>query len=149
MSTPSSSTSPAIAALGISWCIRLRIRRKVDLPQPDGPISAVTSPAAMVSETRSSTMWSPNHAVISRASSPASGRGPSSIISSSVVKPNSPSCPGTGCDMAVAVGRSHSGCDDWGEVTGEGSHEVRQQTGHFVGYGQAEVEQHGNGDNPG
>ena len=27
---------------GMSWCIRLRMRRKVDLPQPDGPMSAVT-----------------------------------------------------------------------------------------------------------
>ena len=27
---------------GTSSCIRLRIRRNVDLPQPDGPISAVT-----------------------------------------------------------------------------------------------------------
>ena len=46
MSTPSSSTSPASEALGTSWCMRLRMRRNVDLPQPDGPISAVTSPAA-------------------------------------------------------------------------------------------------------
>ena len=29
-------------ALGTSSCIRLRIRRNVDLPQPDGPISDVT-----------------------------------------------------------------------------------------------------------
>ena len=75
MSTPSSSTSPAIAAPGTSWCIRLRIRRNVDLPQPDGPISEVTSPACIISDTWSSTMWSPNQAVMSRASSVASGAG--------------------------------------------------------------------------
>ena len=43
--SPSSSTSPASCAPGTSSCMRLRIRRNVDLPQPDGPISAVTAPA--------------------------------------------------------------------------------------------------------
>ena len=43
----------------MSSCMRLSIRRKVDLPQPDGPISAVTSPARMVRSTSSSTRWSP------------------------------------------------------------------------------------------
>jgi hypothetical protein len=47
------------------------MRRNVDLPQPDGPISEVTWPAGIISDTRSSTWWSPNHALISRASSPA------------------------------------------------------------------------------
>src|SRR5215475_4419529 len=75
MSSPSRSTSPAIAAPGTSWCIRLRMRKNVDFPQPDGPISAVTLPAYMVSETCSRTMWSPNQAVISLASSVASGSG--------------------------------------------------------------------------
>ena len=37
-----SSTSPASVAPGTSSCMRLRMRRNVDLPQPDGPISAVT-----------------------------------------------------------------------------------------------------------
>ena len=37
MSSPSSMTSPASAADGTSSCIRLRMRRNVDLPQPDGP----------------------------------------------------------------------------------------------------------------
>src|SRR5690349_20907922 len=71
MSSPSSSTSPASAADGTSSCMRLRIRRNVDLPQPDGPISAVMPPAGMVSETRSSTLWVPNHAVMSTARSSA------------------------------------------------------------------------------
>src|SRR6478735_2129813 len=73
MSSPSSSTSPASCADGTSSCIRLRIRRNVDLPQPDGPISAVMPPAGMVRETRSRTLWSPNHAVMSFARSSASG----------------------------------------------------------------------------
>ena len=42
-------TSPASAAPGTSSCIRLRIRRNVDLPQPDGPMSAVTCPAGISS----------------------------------------------------------------------------------------------------
>ena len=59
--------------MAIISCIRLRIRRKVDLPQPDGPMRAVTSPGSIISETRSSTWWVPNQAEISRASRPASG----------------------------------------------------------------------------
>src|SRR5690242_8377122 len=41
MSSPSNSTCPRARAPGTTSCIRLRQRRKVDLPQPDGPISAV------------------------------------------------------------------------------------------------------------
>ncbi len=68
MSSPASFTSPASDALGTSSCIRFRIRRNVDLPQPDGPISAVTRRAGMVSETRSRTLRSPNHADTAAAS---------------------------------------------------------------------------------
>src|SRR6478609_308952 len=75
MSSPSRSTSPASWADGTSSCIRLRIRRNVDLPQPDGPISAVMPPAGMVSDTRSRTLWLPNQAVMSRASISASRSG--------------------------------------------------------------------------
>src|SRR5712691_433408 len=42
MSSPSSSTRPVIHPSSESSCIRLRVRRKVDLPQPDGPMSACT-----------------------------------------------------------------------------------------------------------
>ncbi|MCF2528986.1 hypothetical protein [Yinghuangia soli] len=38
------------------------------MPQPDGPISAVTVLAAMVRSTRSSTLWLPNQALTARAS---------------------------------------------------------------------------------
>ena len=46
-------------ASGTSSCIRLRARRKVDLPQPLGPMMAVTARAAMSSETFLSTWLSP------------------------------------------------------------------------------------------
>lgn len=46
MSSPSSRTSPAGSAPGISWCIRFRMRGSVDLPQPAGPISAFALPEA-------------------------------------------------------------------------------------------------------
>ena len=58
---------PAMAADGTSSCIRLRMRRNVDLPHPLGPISAVTCPAAIVRETRSRTRCVPNHAEMSTA----------------------------------------------------------------------------------
>src|SRR5436189_876160 len=64
MSTPSSSTWPARLALGTSSCMRLRMRRKVDLPQPEGPIRAVTWPAGITRLTSSRTWWSPNQALI-------------------------------------------------------------------------------------
>src|SRR5689334_10212339 len=51
MSSPSSSTRPVIQAPSISSCIRFRVRRKVDLPHPDGPISACTRLGAKVSDT--------------------------------------------------------------------------------------------------
>src|ERR1700722_12247209 len=63
MSTPSSVIDPESDADGTSSCIRLRIRRKVDLPHPEGPISAVTLPPCMGREIRSSTLWDPNHAL--------------------------------------------------------------------------------------
>src|SRR5215470_8043217 len=69
MSWPARRTSPASAAEGTISCIRLRIRRNVDFPQPDGPISAVIVPACIASETRSSTLFWPNQAETCRASS--------------------------------------------------------------------------------
>src|SRR6476469_1149643 len=42
MSSLSSTTRPVIQPCSESSCIRLRVRRKVDLPQPDGPIKACT-----------------------------------------------------------------------------------------------------------
>src|SRR5436309_4454531 len=42
MSCPSSSTSPETRAPGTTSCMRLRARRNVDLPHPEGPMRAVT-----------------------------------------------------------------------------------------------------------
>src|SRR5712691_4005435 len=42
MSWPSSKTRPVIQPPSTSSCIRFRVRRKVDLPHPDGPMSACT-----------------------------------------------------------------------------------------------------------
>ena len=36
-------------------------RHRVDLPEPDGPITTTTSPASTASETSCSTWRSPNH----------------------------------------------------------------------------------------
>src|SRR3954453_9939031 len=51
MFSPSNKTRPVIQPPSESSCIRLRVRRKVDLPQPDGPISACTRLASKPSET--------------------------------------------------------------------------------------------------
>jgi hypothetical protein len=41
-SVSSSSTLPSTRAPGITSCIRFSVRSSVDLPQPDGPMNAVT-----------------------------------------------------------------------------------------------------------
>ena len=46
--TPSIVTEPSTRAPGITSCIRFRVRRNVDLPQPDGPMSAVTDRGSIV-----------------------------------------------------------------------------------------------------
>src|SRR4051795_13482442 len=51
MLSPSSSTRPVIQPPSESSCIRLRVRRKVDLPQPEGPIRACTRLAAKPRDT--------------------------------------------------------------------------------------------------
>src|SRR6266550_9227482 len=48
MSSPSSSILPSTLAPGTTSCMRLMARRNVDLPQPDGPIIAVTCLGSMV-----------------------------------------------------------------------------------------------------
>src|SRR6185437_5924814 len=48
MSTPSRLIEPSTRAPGVSSCMRLSVRRKVDLPQPDGPMIAVTARGGMV-----------------------------------------------------------------------------------------------------
>src|SRR5687768_14751244 len=51
MSVLSSRTDPETRAPGIVSCIRLRHRRKVDLPHPDGPMIAVTLRSSNASDT--------------------------------------------------------------------------------------------------
>ena len=46
-SMPSIATVPSTRAPGITSCMRLMERRNVDLPQPDGPMSAVTERGSM------------------------------------------------------------------------------------------------------
>src|ERR1039457_6996972 len=59
MSSPNKRISPSMRASGFSSCIRFNARRKVDLPQPLGPMMAVTALAAMSSETFFSTSLAP------------------------------------------------------------------------------------------
>ena len=46
-------TSPFTCPPGMTSCIRFRVRRKVDLPHPLGPMSAVTVRGSMVIDTPS------------------------------------------------------------------------------------------------
>src|SRR5687768_13079549 len=69
MSCPSNSTLPSARASGIVSCNRFRQRRKVDLPQPDGPMIAVTSRSRSSSVTLRTPVALPKYAVRSTASS--------------------------------------------------------------------------------
>src|ERR1051326_3947022 len=60
MSSPNRRMSPGIFASGTSSCMRLRERRKVDLPQPLGPMMAVTARARTSRETLLRTWLAPN-----------------------------------------------------------------------------------------
>src|SRR5918999_6350872 len=51
MSSPSSRTFPVIQPPSVTSCIRLSVRRKVDLPQPEGPIRAWTRLGEKLRET--------------------------------------------------------------------------------------------------
>src|SRR6516164_2325579 len=81
MSTSSRKISPSSAAPGTSSCMRFSKRRNVDLPQPDGPINAVTFPAGMVRLTPSSTRRSPNQAEAARLPAVAPGAVPADVTS--------------------------------------------------------------------
>ena len=52
-------TLPSTRAPGMTSCMRFSERRKVDLPQPDGPMKAVTERALMVMLTPSTARKSP------------------------------------------------------------------------------------------
>ena len=55
-SSPSILTEPSTQAPGMTSCMRLRVRRNVDLPQPDGPMKAVTVRGSMVMSTPSTAL---------------------------------------------------------------------------------------------
>jgi len=74
-------------------CMRFRVRIKVDLPQPDGPIRAVTVPAAKSSDTSERTCLVPNHAWTPRVSRPV----PNKLL------------PGTRCSRLPATDASDDG----------------------------------------
>ena len=59
MSWPSIVTAPSTREPGTMSFMRFSVRRKVDLPQPDGPMSAVTSLGRIWTEICSSTRRSP------------------------------------------------------------------------------------------
>src|SRR5213595_1526880 len=63
MLTLSSSTSPSTLAPAVSSCMRLRQRSRVLLPQPDGPMIAVTVCAGNRSDTSRTALCCPNSAV--------------------------------------------------------------------------------------
>ncbi len=52
-------TEPSTRPPGITSCIRLRVRSTVDLPQPDGPMKAVTERGSTVIVTPSTALKSP------------------------------------------------------------------------------------------
>src|ERR1700712_612886 len=53
---------PVMCAPGIVSCIRLIVRRKVDFPQPEGPISAMTLLGSMLIEISLSAWKDPKNA---------------------------------------------------------------------------------------
>ena len=59
-----------MAAVGMNSCMRLMVRINVDLPQPEGPINAVTVPAAKSREILDKAWCLPNQAWTPRVSSP-------------------------------------------------------------------------------
>src|SRR4029078_1366983 len=52
-------TLPSTRPPGITSCIRFKVRRKVDLPQPDGPMNAVTERGSTVIVTSSTALQPP------------------------------------------------------------------------------------------
>src|SRR5438045_527866 len=62
MLRPSSSTRPSARPNGTVSCSRLRQRRNVDLPHPDGPMMAVTSRSRSAIETSRMAADAPKYA---------------------------------------------------------------------------------------
>src|SRR6266581_4775158 len=62
MSSPSKGTFPSALVLGIVSCIRFRHRIRVDLPQPEGPMIAVTACSSISSVISSIARFGPYQA---------------------------------------------------------------------------------------
>src|SRR5450432_1962463 len=88
MSRPSSSTSPSTRAVGTVSCMRLRQRRKVDLPQPDGPMIAVTWRSCTSMPTPFTAWTLPKYA----SSEPTRMRGTASIVTAGRFMSDTSSC---------------------------------------------------------
>lgn len=58
-SSSSRRTLPSTRPPGVTSCIRLSVRRNVDLPQPEGPMNAVTERGSTVIEMSSIALWEP------------------------------------------------------------------------------------------
>src|SRR6266540_4401705 len=71
MACPSSSTCPSTRGLpDVTSCMRLRVRKSVDLPHPDGPMMAVTRCGTMDKLMARIALCSPYQALTLRTSSP-------------------------------------------------------------------------------
>src|SRR6266550_8236040 len=62
MALPRISTEPSTRARGTVSCIRLKQRKSVDFPQPDGPMMAVTACCGISSDTFLTAATSPKNA---------------------------------------------------------------------------------------
>src|SRR5271170_768456 len=133
MSVPSSSTDPDSAAVGTSSCIRFRMRRYVDLPHPEGPMSAVTRPGSMSNDTRSSTFWVPNHAetfvVFMLACWLATGVEAAAGVAGGTAKPA-----GTGSESTVATAGAGAVGISWARCAGTAAAKAGVQAGGGAGW---------------
>jgi len=66
MGVPRISTVPSTRAPGTVSCMRFKHRRNVDLPQPEGPMMAVTAFCGIDADTFLTAALSPKKAVRSR-----------------------------------------------------------------------------------
>src|SRR5215467_5451688 len=102
----------------------------------------------MVSDTRSSTMWSPNHAVISMALSSASGIANRAVSSMADIGGTPPAF-----SDRLITGESfcdgRPGISGGNEVIGWRSHQVGEQPGDLLGDVDAKEAKGGNRDDPG
>src|SRR5918911_5631149 len=92
MSRPSSRMRPLARPVGTVSCMRLRQRRKVDFPHPDGPMIAVTRRSRRLSDTLRTARTVPYQALSSstamRGRAGASAMGRATILTSAVARPS-------------------------------------------------------------